>query len=214
MNGGSPGRERPLMRRFRSMKKIPKPAPRRMGPAGSANWNAMLDAAEETLREEGYAALTSRRVGERVGVKQRLVYYYFQTMDDLIIAAFQRLSVREMARLRGAVAAERPLRNVWDVCVHTADARLISEFMALANRIRGLRVEVIKFIEESRALQVKALTTALKRKPRLRVPAAGLAMLATSVALALIREAELGISAGHQEIKAAIDDLLAEIERD
>lgn len=174
----------------------------------------MLDAAEETLREEGYAALTSRRVGERVGVKQRLVYYYFHTMDDLIIAAFRRLAVREMARLYAAVSAERPLRNTWDVCVHTADARLISEFMALANRIQGLRAEVIKFIEESRALQVKALTTALKRKPKLRVPPAGMAMLATSVALALIREAELGISAGHREITAAIDDLLAEIEPD
>jgi AcrR family transcriptional regulator len=196
------------------MKKNPKPAPRRMGPAGSANWTAMLDAAEETLREEGYAALTSRRVGERVGVKQRLVYYYFQTMDDLIIEAFRRLSVREMARLRSAVAAERPLRNVWDVCIHTTDARLISEFMALANRIQGLRVEVIRFIEESRALQVKALTAALKRKPKLRVPPAGLAMLATSVALALVREAELGVNAGHNEIMATIDDLLAEIEPD
>src|SRR6185437_16776645 len=112
-----PSRGRPsrLMRRFRCMKKNPMPAPRRMGPAGSTNWNAMLDAAEETLREEGYAALTSRRVGERVGVKQRLVYYYFQTMDDLIIEAFRRLSVREMSWLRSAVSSERPLRNVWDV---------------------------------------------------------------------------------------------------
>jgi len=33
---------------------------RRMGIPGSANWHAMLDGAECVLREEGYAALTSR----------------------------------------------------------------------------------------------------------------------------------------------------------
>ena len=59
---------------------------RRMGPAGSENWHAMLDGAEAVLREEGQAALTSRRIAEQIGVKQRLVYYYSSTMDDLIIA--------------------------------------------------------------------------------------------------------------------------------
>ena len=48
----------------------------------------MLDSAEDILREEGYGALTSRRVAERLGVKQRLVYYYFRTMDDLIAETF------------------------------------------------------------------------------------------------------------------------------
>ena len=66
------------------------PTTRRMGPAGSANWHAMLDGAEDILREQGYAALTSRAVAERIGVKQRLVYYYFRTMDDLFLAAFRR----------------------------------------------------------------------------------------------------------------------------
>lgn len=183
-----------------------------MGPPGSTNWHAMLDGAEDILREEGYAALTSRRISERIGVKQRLVYYYFQTMDDLIIEGFRRLSVRELARLRSAFSAERPLRRIWDVCIHTTDTRLISEFMALANRIEGLRAEVIKFIEESRAIQVKALAAALKRKPKFRIPAAGLAMLATSVALALTREAELGISTGHNEIMTVIGDFLSEVE--
>jgi AcrR family transcriptional regulator len=48
---------------------------RRMGPPGSDNWHAMLDGAEAILRDEGHAALTSRAVAERIGVKQRLVYY-------------------------------------------------------------------------------------------------------------------------------------------
>lgn len=195
------------------MRAAEKTSPRRMGPSGSANWHAMLDGAEDILREEGYAALTSRRIAERIGVKQRLVYYYFQTMDDLIVETFGRLAVRELERLRKAQSSERPLREIWDICIHTSDARLIAEFMALANRIEGLRAEVISFIAESRAIQVKGLSKALKRKSRKsRIPPVGLAMLATSVALSLTREAKLGVDAGHREMMAVIGDFLSEIE--
>ena len=63
---------------------------RRMGSPGSPQWSRMLDAAETILCEEGYAALTSRRVAEHVGAKQRLVYYYFRTMDELAVETFRR----------------------------------------------------------------------------------------------------------------------------
>jgi AcrR family transcriptional regulator len=186
---------------------------RRMGPAGSANWHAMLDGAEDILREEGYAALTSRAVAERIGVKQRLVYYYFATMDDLIVETFRRLSTRELERMRRVAETPHPLRELWDVCVHTTDARLISEFMALANRSEGLKAEVITFIEQSRAIQVEALTAALKARGReTQMAPVGLVMLATSAALSLTREAELGVSAGHAEIAAAIGEFLREME--
>jgi len=184
-----------------------------MGPAGSANWHAMLDGAEDILREEGYAALTSRAVAERIGVKQRLVYYYFATMDQLIVETFRRLAVRELERMRGMLATPRPLRELWDVCIHTTDARLISEFMALANRSEGLRAEVIAFIEQSRAIQVEALTAALAARGRgAGMAPVGLVMLATSAALSLTREAELGVTAGHAEVTGAIEAFLREME--
>jgi AcrR family transcriptional regulator len=186
---------------------------RRMGPAGSANWLAMLDGAEDILREEGYAALTSRAVAERIGVKQRLVYYYFATMDDLIVETFRRLSVRELERMRQMVATPRPLHELWDVLVHTTDARLITEFTALANRSEGLRAEVIAFIEQSRAIQVEALTAGLQAKGRdIGIAPVGLVLLATSAALSLTREAELGVTAGHAELAGAIGAFLREVE--
>ena len=188
-------------------------SPRRMGPAGSANWTAMLDGAEAILREEGYAALTSRRVAERIGVKQRLVYYYFHTMDDLIVATFHRLSTRELERLRQALSSDRPLHEIWNVCIHTTDVRMISEFMALANRIDALRTEVIRFIKESRAIQVQALTSTLERRSKQGpIPPVGVALLATSLALALNREAQLGVDDGHAEIQALISGFFAEVE--
>lgn len=184
-----------------------------MGPAGSDNWHAMLDGAEAVLREEGHAALTSRRIAERIGVKQRLVYYYFSTMDDLIIDLFRRMSERELKRLREASTSSQPLRKLWDICIHTTDARLISQFMALANRIDGLRQEVIRFIVESREIQTAAITAAMTRMPGASaIPPPGLALLATSVALSLTREDQLGIQAGHHEISGMIEAFLDAVE--
>jgi AcrR family transcriptional regulator len=173
----------------------------------------MLDGAEDILREEGYSALTSRRVADRIGVKQRLVYYYFHTMDDLIVATFRRLAERELQRLCGALASGNAVREIWNVCIHTSDARLVSEFTALANRIERLRVEVIDFIERSRAMQVAAVAQAWKADgstPSL--PPVAAALIATSLALALNRETELGVRTGHSEAIAAVEQFLAECE--
>lgn len=195
------------------MSNAPQKSDRRMGPVGSENWHAMLDGAEAVLREEGHAALTSRRIAERIGVKQRLVYYYFATMDDLIIALFRRLSERELARLREALTSERPLREIWDVCIHTADGRVITEFMALAHRITGLREEVTHYIAESRAIEVGAIETALRRTPQAsKLAPSALAIFATSVALTLIRERQLGVDAGHADVIQVIENFLAATE--
>ncbi len=188
---------------------------RRMGQKGSAVGSTMLDAAESILREEGYGALTSRRVAELAGVKQRLVYYYFATMDELIVDTFRRLSVRELERLAAALESERPLREIWDVCIHTNDSRMIAEFMALANRNAGLRAEVIAFIGESRRMQVVALDRAMAAKDGRKspLPSVAAAILASSAALTILRETELGIDMGHVELLDVIGRFLDGIEQ-
>jgi AcrR family transcriptional regulator len=188
---------------------------RRMGPVGCENWHAMLDGAEDVLREEGYAALTSRRIAERIGVKQRLVYYYFSTMDDLIVETFRRLAVRELERIQKAAASPQPLRELWYTCIRTADARLISEFMALAHRIEALRREVVAFIEQWRQMQVNALSAAMQdNKQPATVPAVAAAIIATSVALLLTQEAGLGTTTGHAAVTDVIWSQLRNLEPD
>lgn len=170
----------------------------------------MLDAAHDILREHGYSALTSRSVAEKTGVKQRLIYYYFRTMDELVVETFKRGAVAELERLRKALASRYPLKEVWDVCVHTADTRITSEFMALANRNPALRDEVIKHIEACRQLQVEALSRAMGSTSDGRglTPLAA-TIFATSAALTLHREAELGIRMGHADIMATIEGFIA-----
>lgn len=173
----------------------------------------MLDASEEVLRDLGYGALTSRAVAERTGVKQRLVYYYFETMDELIVETFRRLKTRELERMRGALAGHHSLREIWDVCVHTTDTRMVLEFTALANRIEDLRQEVRDYIEVSREMQVSAIADALKRRgiePGI-APAAA-AIFASSAALTVHREAEIGVRMGHAEVMAVIDDYIARLD--
>lgn len=183
---------------------------RRMGPKGSDIWLSMLDAAETILQDQGYGELTSRSVAEKVGVKQRLVYYYFQTMDDLIVETFRRLALREIARCENAVASNHSLRETWNVFTAAADTKLVSEFMALANRSEPLRQEVTSHIATTRKLQIAAFEKALAvsgRKTSLAPSAA--VMIANAAALAMQREAGLGLTTGHAEVLAAIEGFIA-----
>lgn len=186
---------------------------RRMGPPGSEIWHAMLDGAEAILRDEGHAALTSRGIADRVGVKQRLVYYYFHTMDDLIVEMFRRSSERDLQRLQEVSASELPLRQLWEICFDSHDARLISEYMALANRLPALRTEVIRFIETSRDIQVKAIEEAIARQTtKTDIPAAAIALMASSIGLSLNREEQLGVKSGHAETFAVLNAFLEDLE--
>ena len=52
----------------------------------------LMEATAQIMRDEGYAAATSRRVAARAGVRSALVYYYFPTMDDLFLAVLRSVS--------------------------------------------------------------------------------------------------------------------------
>lgn len=178
---------------------------RRMGPVGSDNWHAMLDAAEATLLEEGYGALTSRRIAERMGVKQRLVYYYFASMDELVVETFRRMAARELERMRELLRADMPMRRLWDICIHTTDSRVTSEFMALAHRNEGLRQEVVRFIEDARSIQAQAIRGALEKSGAASsLDPDSFALVATGLALALTRESAIGVASGHASLHAMI----------
>lgn len=187
---------------------------RRMGSLDSKKALAMLDAAEYILREEGYGALTSRRVADELGVKQRLVYYYFHTMDDLVLETFKRLAARDLERLKAGVSSDRPLHEIWHVFINTTDSRIVSEFMALANRHDELREEVIAFIETSRKIQVRALKKVLTMsgKDISSVSPEAIAFIGSSVALALNRESAIGLTKGHAPVKKMISQFFEGIE--
>ena len=76
---------------------------RRIGAPDAKNRGVLLDAAEQLLLEEGYAAVTSRRVAERAGLKPQLVHYYFRTMEDLFLEVFRRRAEEGLGVLKTAL---------------------------------------------------------------------------------------------------------------
>ena len=70
------------------------------------------------MLEEGYAAVSSRRVASEAGVNVALVYYYFETMDDLFIALFRRGAERSLERQAEVLASPQPLWGLWDLTHH------------------------------------------------------------------------------------------------
>lgn len=189
-------------------------ATRRTGRAGTPVWHSILDGAEDILRDEGYAALSSRNIAERAGVKQQLLYYYFLSMDELIVALFRRAADREIQALEQAISSERPLSNMWDAFTHSQDNKLVSEFTALANRNRHLKSEVIEFIEKMRRKQRLALKRLLRDQPlpTIELPLDALVLIATGLGLVMTRDSELAISRGHAEINRVANKIITALE--
>ncbi|MGA2933012.1 MAG: helix-turn-helix domain-containing protein, partial [Acidimicrobiales bacterium] len=135
--------------------------PRRIGAADSKTRARLVDAAEQLLLEEGYAAVTSRRVGARAGLKPQLVHYYFRTMDDLFTEVFRRRAEENFARFERAMAADPSLRTLWRLNADPRGAAFSIEFVALANHRKVIRAEIARYAERFRVAQLEALTAVL-----------------------------------------------------
>lgn len=186
---------------------------RRMGPQDSATSNALLDAAEQVMREEGYAAATSRRIAEVAGVKQQLVYYYYRTMDDLLLATFKRRAERALERLKEQLATDKPIEMIYGDHSMRGDARLSFEFMALSNRHEGLRAEVARFIALARRMQAEAFERELKQHDVDMGPLTPTAavFLISCVSMIMGKEAASGVTEGHDDVRALFDWALSRL---
>src|SRR2546423_5813824 len=75
--------------------------------------NQILRAAFDTLDDKGVAAATSRAVAERGGFNQALVFYYFGSMDALVLAAVYWTNERRLSAYRAALADAKTLDEVF-----------------------------------------------------------------------------------------------------
>jgi AcrR family transcriptional regulator len=179
---------------------------RRIGAADSATRHALLDAAQALILEAGYASVTSRRVAAKAGLKPQLVHYYFRTMDDLFIALVHRGAEQNLERQGRALESSTPLRALWEFCSDPAGARLTMEFSALANHRKAIRSEIAAYAEQFRKLQTESLAVIIKRAgvPATDLPPGALAVVLTAISQIVVIEAALGVTSGHQEIKALV----------
>lgn len=182
---------------------------RRFGAEDSLVRVQILDAAEALMVQEGYAAVTSRRLAAHAGMKQSLIYYYFRTMDELFIALFRRMSEQGLVRLQEALRAEQPIRALWNLYSDRSRTALIIEFLALANHRKVVQAEIAQYAEQLRSLELKGLTRLFaERSIEPQIPPLVVSVLLTSLARGLVQESALGISRGHAPTRSFVDACL------
>lgn len=191
-------------------------AERRIGAPDSKNRVVLLDAAEQLMVEEGYAAVTSRRVASKAGLKSQLVHYYFRTMDDLFLAMFERHAEAGLEAQKRLLASDRPLHALWEFSTNNVDTVFTMEIVALSNHRKAIQAAVREYSEKFRVVQLEAVTAILDRyqlSPDVCSPAV-LVVLMTAVGRVLGLEQNLGFSLGHKESVEWLIRLIDEIEGD
>jgi AcrR family transcriptional regulator len=189
-------------------------SPRRIAGPNAKNRAVLLDAAEQLMLEEGYAAVSSRRVAAAAGLKPQLVHYYFRTMDDLFLEVFRRRAEQGFERLTQALSSDQPLRALWEHANDPRGTALTTEFAALANHRKAIKDEIARYAERFRDVQTEGLAHALRQRgsgseP---IPPIVLSVLLTSVSVVLVMEHALGMSAGHAETIEVVERYLRELE--
>jgi AcrR family transcriptional regulator len=182
---------------------------RRRGPESSAVRAALIEAAEQLIREEGYPAVTARNLADKINLKRQIVHYYFHSMDDLFIAVIRRGADKARPRFEAALSSHEPLRTLWELNSDRDQSTLSMELSALASRRPAVRAEVKRFAEEFRDLQTQVLTQHLQKRgisPDLQPIVA--TVLLTSLSQVLTLESAIDIDRGHAETLEFVDACL------
>ncbi len=186
---------------------------KKLGLESSATRAALLDATEELIREEGFAAITSRILAAKAGLKPQLIHYYFNSMDDLYVEVVRRGAEADLARLTAALDMDQPLRALWRLASDPRSSRFVTEFMALANHSDAVRAEITKYAIKMREVEAEIVSRHLSaRGVTPRVSPLAIAVMAETVARGMALESSLDISLGHDEVEAFFDACLRRFE--
>jgi AcrR family transcriptional regulator len=187
---------------------------RRIGAPDAKNRGLLLDAAEQLMIEEGYAAVTSRRLANKAGLKPQLVHYYFRTMEELFLEVFRRRGEEALEVHALLMQSPQPLWAVWRFGTDPAFTRISMEFMALANHRKEMRAEIAYYAERFREQQRQAVTAALQRYgvDNAEMPPVVFTVLMSSLSRFLVLEQAVGISAGHSETVELVESYLRRLE--
>src|SRR6476620_784507 len=178
-----------------------------------ATREALIEATAQIMLDEGYAAATSRRVAAKAGVKPALVHDYFPSMDDLFAAVLRDKSEHNLERQRQAIAEAQPLHALW-LLNSATNAQLFAEFLAMANHRKAIRSEIVAYAMRFRDVEEGVVTLALKaRGIDLELfPPVVMSMIMGGLARMVLHEQGLGITRGHDQATAFIEQCLDRFE--
>ena len=106
---------------------------------GAGTRQRIMDAAVETLREEGIVGTTARAIAQRGGFNQALIFYHFRSIPQLLMEAFSRTSDEQIARYEAAAADVTSLhdlvaiaRRLHDEDLESGAVTAVTQLMAAA----------------------------------------------------------------------------------
>jgi len=169
----------------------------------------LLDAAEAIIREQGHGALTARTLADRLELKRQIVHYYFESMDALLVQLVLRTSQRALAALNEPAVRADPLRAIWRMSNDREFALLALELAALAARRPAVRAVVREAAEAARAAQTRILADHLAARgiePKIDPEVATIVL--ASLSYTMVQEDAVGISAGHDKLRAVVESAL------
>ncbi len=167
------------------------------------------------MLEEGYAAVTSRRIASRAGVPNA-IHYYFDTMDNLFIELFRRGATRSLARQEAVLASPQPLWAFWDLLMDRSNGDLNTEFIALANHRKAIRAEIAESSRAFRRAQLAALAGVITASDSVGASSSpkAIVLLLSAVSRFLITENAFDLGIGHIEVVEFVERCIRDIEGD
>jgi len=170
----------------------------------------ILDAAERLMISEGYAAVSTRRIAQEIGVNAATIHYYYPATDDLFIALHARMTERSTADLDAILEAGNPLQALWEFQSNWAHSALGVEFIALANHRKSLQPVLAQATSHARALQAATVRRVAETAPALPDAVSPLALTTILVAISrtLANEERVGITTGHEDVRRAVKWIL------
>jgi AcrR family transcriptional regulator len=190
-------------------------------PARRDATEALLDAAESLLVEVGYAAITVRKLADRAGVNHGLVHYYFGSMEEVFLQTLERFTDRLIERQTRLYEAEVPFVDKWRTAMGylTADfesgyQKVWLELQAMAWNHEEMRDRVAAVLGRWQGVLQPAFETGLDELglDKGRLPPDVVVTLVRTFNQGLMLEHLLGVTTGHTELLATIDQWLAERE--
>ncbi|MEZ5744415.1 MAG: TetR/AcrR family transcriptional regulator [Sphingomonadaceae bacterium] len=177
--------------------------PRRVGAETSETRSRILKATEALLRDEGYGALSTRRVAARAGLKPSLVHYYFPTTDDLLLAVSREGAEDSDRMIEQAMASDDPIAALWRFYIDTSRTAMALEFMAMANHRPALREHMAQHCKQMRVQEAKIFRALLGDRidtiegltPEV------LSVVLVGIGRAIVMEDNLGLDDGHEAAK-------------
>jgi AcrR family transcriptional regulator len=97
----------------------------------------ILEAALESLRTNGFAGTSTRAIASIGDFNPALIFYYFGSLNDLLVAALERSSLERLERYRRAIEEAdslasllETLERIYEDDVASGHIRVVSELVA------------------------------------------------------------------------------------